>query len=313
MAKEQFALWIPDNLDSNSVTMDIAKKMTDEFGVSKIDNDKYSNDFNKFYEQHMFEQGERDTFCSKNGKGINIRYLIENAKKGTYITLLLLDFDKYQTDYFDVLAAIVFKWSATANSGKVQAFCSNQKMQNKGAGTKLLNMLKKVLLNMKLNTIYLNPVPEAVTYYSKQRFKPTTNVSRKIHDSSTPKSRSKSKSKTKSKTKSKSKSKSKNVKEIEPPTMSLNLRSERNWNALKSKMSSYTALTRKKYGKTFNNDRKNIIITRTNKILSELKGDDREFASANDIIRFLHDKHDDITDDDELIVLQYLRDELDMW
>ena len=312
-SNEKLAIWIPTDLNPASQTMDIANKMINDFGVTQINNDTYNNNFNEYYDQHIrHNETENLTFCSKNRTGINVQYLVNNANKKTYVTLLLLDYDKYQPDYFDVLAIIVFKWSATAGSVKIQAFCGNQKLSNKGAGTKLLNSLKKVLLSMNLNSIYLNPIPNAVSYYSKQQFKPTTNVNRRINDSSTPKSVSKSKSKSKSKTKSKTKSKSKS-KTPEPPTMSLNIRSERNWNKLKTKMKSYSAFTRKKYGKTFDNDHKNIIIAKTNKILNGLRGDDRDFATSQDIIRLLRDSDESITDEDEEIAFNYLRNELDMY
>ena len=78
-------------------------------------------------------------------------------------------------------------------------------------------------------------------------------------------------------------------------------------------MKSYSAFTRKKYGKTFDNDHKNIIIAKTNKILNGLRGDDRDFATSQDIIRLLRNSDESITDEDEEIALNYLRYELDMY
>ena len=200
-------LWIPKNLDPVSKTIDIASTMIQDFGVSQINNDTYNNNFNEYYDQHIRQNESANlTFCLKNGKGINVQYLIDNANKPTYVTLLSLDIDPDDPDNFTVLASIVFKWSPTAGSVKIQAFCGNQKRQTKGAGTKLLNFLKKVLTHMDINNIYLNPVPEAVPYYSSQQFVEAKTPKKKVYDTSSSKSTTTKSTTTKSKSKSKSKS-----------------------------------------------------------------------------------------------------------
>ena len=210
-------LWIPKDLYSGLETMDIASTMIKDFGVSQINNDTYNDNFNEYYDRHIRENETAFlTFCSKNGKGINVEYLIDNANKDTYVTLLSLDIDPDDPDIFTVLAAIVFKWSPTAGAVKIQAFCGNQKKQTKGAGTKLLNFLKKVLTHMGINNIYLNPIPNAIPYYTSQRFVEAKTPKKKVYDTSSSKSTttkstttksSKSKPKTKS-SKSKPKTKS---------------------------------------------------------------------------------------------------------
>jgi len=255
-------LWIPKDLDPASQTMNIAETMMRDFDVSRINNETYNDEFNEYYDQNIKGDETTDTFCSKNGTGINVQYLIDNANKKTYATLLSLDINPDNPNEVYVLASIVFKWSPTASSVKIQAFCSNQKRQVKGAGTKLLNFLKKTLTHMGINDIYLNPVSGAIPYYSVQRFK--KHPKGKVHDSSSPKpSSAKSKpSSAKSKPLSKSKSKtntgnnpisrsprssSKPVSKTKPvskskakkqgiSTMTINIRASNNWKKTTNKI-----------------------------------------------------------------------------
>ena len=213
MPADPMTLWIPKDMDPASQTMNIAETMMRDFGVSRINNDTYNDKFNEYYEQNIKGVETTETFCSKNGTGINVQYLIDNADKKTYATLLSLDINPNDPTEVYVLASIVFKWSPTSRAVKIQAFCSNQKRQVKGAGTKLLNFLKKTLTRMGINDVYLNPVSGAIPYYSNQGFK--KHPKGKVHDSSSPspkaspKSKPKSKSKTKSLSKASPKSKSK--------------------------------------------------------------------------------------------------------
>ena len=81
-SNEKLAIWIPKDLNSASQTMDIAKTMMRDFGVTQINNDTYNNNFNEYYDQHIrHNETENLTFCSKNRTGINVKYLIDNANK----------------------------------------------------------------------------------------------------------------------------------------------------------------------------------------------------------------------------------------
>jgi len=305
-------LWIPKGINPASKTMDIASTMIQDFGVSQINNDTYNDKFNDYYDQHI-RQNERAnlTFCSKNGKGINSGYLIDNANKHTYVTLLSLDTDPDDPDDFTVLAAIVFKWSPTAGSVKIQAFCGNQKLQTKGAGTKLLNFLKKTLTHMGINNIYLNPIQNAIPYYSSQRFVEAKTPKKKVYDTSSTETKSKTKSKTKSpRSPSKSKTKSKPNK---IPTMTINLRAAKNWQSAKTKMSSVRALTRKKYGKTHEVKEKNVLLAKVDKIVNELSTNVRDFAQYQDIIELLERQGTQLNDKEEAIVINHLRDKYDIY
>ena len=46
-------LWIPKDLDPASQTMNIAETMMRDFGVSRINNDTYNDEFNEYYEQNI--------------------------------------------------------------------------------------------------------------------------------------------------------------------------------------------------------------------------------------------------------------------
>ena len=308
-------LWIPKSINAASKTMDIASTMIQDFGVSQINNDTYNDNFNEYYNQHIRENETAIlTFCSKNGKGINVQYLIDNANKPTYVTLLYLDVDPDDPNDFTVLAAIVFKWSPTAGSVKIQAFCGNQKRQSKGAGTKLLNFLKKVLTHMNINNIYLNPIQNAIPYYSSQQFVEAKTPKKKVYDTSTTETKSKTKSKTKSPRSPKSSSKSKPpVKPNKIPTMTINLRAAKNWKSAKTKMSSVRALTRKKYGKTHEAKEKNILLAKVDKIVNELSSDLRDFAQYQDIIELLERQGTQLNDKEENIVIKHLRDKYDIY
>jgi len=313
MSTPTMTLWIPKDLDPASKTMDIAETMIRDFGVSQINNDTYNNDFKEYYDQHIREnEKSNNTFCARHGVGVNISYLIENSNKKSYISLLSLKIDPSDPNNFTVLASIVFKWSPTANSVKIQVFCSNQKITylHKGSGTKLLNFLKKVLNHMNINNIYLNPIPTAVSYYKSQKFAEAKTPRKKIYDSSSPETKTKSKSKTKSKTSPKS-PKPKSATE-KMPTMTINLRADRNWKKTKNKIRSYQALTRKKYGKTYEANEKNVLLAKVDKIIDDL-GDLRDFAQYQDIIELLEKQEINLNDEEEDIVRRYLEDNYNVY
>ena len=311
---EQIAIWIPNDLNPASQTSAIANHMhTQNQNVVLIDvNTEYHNTFKEYYDKHIKQGETTTTFCYKDGIGINVGYLIDNANKKTYATLLSLDVDPADPTQFEVLASIVFKWSPTANAVKIQAFCGNQKRPSKGAGTKLLNFLKKTLTNMNINDIYLNPGPGAIDYYSKQQFK--KHPTGKVLDSSSPKSKSKSKSKS-VKTGSKS-PKSKSLKSLPKPkskyrgipTMTINLRAAKNWKNAKTKMSAYNALTRKNHGKTHVPSSTKKLLAKVDKIVAELSSDHREMVEYRDMIDLLDREGVKIKDEEADILRDYLRD-----
>jgi len=335
-------LWIPNDMGPDSQTMDIASTMINDFGVSKIDNDAYNNNFNEYYDQHIRKNESKNrTFCSSNGNGINVEYLILNANKKTYVTLLSLEIDPNNPDNIDVLAMMVFKWSPTASSVKIQAFCSNQKrLVAKGSGTKLMNFLKKTLTHMGINNIYLNPIPNAVSYYKSQQFKEAKTPGKKIHDSSSPKPKSKSKSSSKSKSASKPKSASKKMSASKPksaskkmsaskpkssskhqtskksdkmPTMTINLRATKNWKTAKSKMKSYQTLTRKSHGKTYLIKEQKQLLEKVDKIVDDLSQDEREIVLAGDIIEVLDMKGIILNDEEKRTVERHLADKYNIY
>jgi hypothetical protein len=327
-------LWIPKDLDPASQTMNIAETMIQDFGVSRINNDTYNDKFNEYYDQHIRQGETTETFCSKNGTGINVQYLIDNANKKTYVTLLSLEINPADPTDFHVLASIIFKWSPTAGSVKIQAFCSNQKQQTKGAGTKLLNFLKKTLTHMGINNIYLNPIPNAVSYYSSQRFK--KHPTGKVHDSSSPKplskpktkskSKSSSKSKTNSRSKSSSTSKNPRTRSVSPasnhipkpvkqgiPTMTINIRAANNWKKATSKIKSYQALTRKNHGKSHIPTSTKKLLAKIDKIVNGLNRDHRDMAQYQDIIEIFERSGPRLNDEEEDIVVDHLRDKYQIY
>ena len=270
-------LWIPSGMDANDKTLEIANTMKTKFKMTEIDKDDYNDNFQRFYEKNM--KGHNDdvngeSFCKAKGKtGVNMGYLIDNANKSTFITLMAVNKDHFSDDYLEVNAILIFRWTKTADSLKIQVLCGDQRKKGTGDGTRLLNIVKKTLTDMGLNNIYLNPIDVAVPYYHKQNFKNTTNSDKIIHDSSDPKpktpsksrSKTKSKSKTKSRSKSRSRSKSKSKgktpspiysspkshhasaklktpKEVVIPSMTMNLRARSNWNKTKSKFKAMSVL-----------------------------------------------------------------------
>ncbi len=310
----QIAIWVPNDLNPASQTSSITNHMlTNNQNVILIDvNTAYHNNFEEYYDQHIKQNEHIDaTFCTKYGTGINVDYLIFNANKRTYATLLYLDVDPDDPTKFEVLAMLVFKWSPTAKSVKIQALCSNQKRPSKGAGTKLLNFFKKTLGQMDINDIYLNPVYTAVRYYSKHQFK--KHPTGKVYDSSSPKPNIKTKSKSlspgsKAKTKSKSKSQSTPSSAHTPspiPTMTINLRGIKNWKKAKTKLRAYSALTRKNHGKSHAKYQINAIYAKIDKIVAKLSQNDRDDVCVEDIFTFL--QHDGFeTDDYESQIRDYV-------
>jgi hypothetical protein len=297
-------LWIPRGLDPASQTMDIANVMQQHFHVSQINNDLYNNNFTEYYDRHIRQNEGKTTFCSKNNTGINVQYLINNANKPSYVTLLSLETNPIDPTDFQVLAIIVFRSSPTAKSVKIQAFCSNQKMQTYGAGTKLLNFFKRTLLHMNISGIYLNPIINATPYYSGQQFK-VNELQRKIYDTSSP-----------SPTKSKKKSKPSNpVKPSKPnPTMSINLRATKNWTRAKTKLRAYQALTRRKHGKSHYPILNAFISIKIDKIINSLSQDHREIVTYSDIIELLEKRERIVLSEyDEAALVRYLEDKYEIY
>ena len=298
-------LWIPRGMDPASQTMDIANVMQQDFHVSRINNDLYNHNFINYYNRHIRQNETNDTFCSKNNNGISVQYLMDNANKPTYATLLSLEINPHDPTDFQVLAIIVFRSSPTAKSVKIQAFCSNQKRPTYGAGTKLLNFFKKTLLHMNINGLYLNPVIDAIPYYRGQQFK-INERQLKVYDTSSP---SPAKSK---------KSKSKPSKQVKPskinPTMTINLRATKNWRMAKTKLRAYQALTRKTHGKSRYPTLKRTISMKVDKIINDLSPDKREMLEYRDIIKLL-EKHDSIvlTEYDDTALIQYLEDKYQIY
>ena len=215
----KMALWIPSGMDPNDKTFEIANRMKTKFKMIEIDKDDYNDNFQNFYEYNLKginDDVNAESFCKSKGKvGVNMHYLIENANKRTFVTLMLVKYDHFSDSFIEVDAIVIFRWTKTANALKIQVLCADQRKKGAGGGTKLLNTIKTTLSEMGLNNIYLNPIDVAVPYYHKQNFRTTLNPDKIIHDSSdpkiktpTPKLKSKTKS-PKSKTKSpKSKTKS---------------------------------------------------------------------------------------------------------
>ena len=127
--------------------------------------------------------------------------------------------------------------------------------------------------------------------------------------STTTKSTTKSpKSSSKSKTKSKSKPKPDKI-----PTITFNLRAAKNWQSAKTKMSSVRALTRKKYGKTYEANATNVLLAKVDKIVNELSSDRRDFAQYQDIIELLERQGTKLNEDEEDIVRKHLRNKYEIY
>jgi hypothetical protein len=168
---------------------------------------------------------------------------------------------------------------------------------------------------MKIDNIYLNPIPNAIPYYSSQKFVEAKTPKKKVYDTSSSKSTT-TKSKTKSPRSPKSSSKSKTKSKSKPnkiPTMTFNLRAAKNWQSAKTKMSSVRALTRKKYGKTYEANATNILLAKVDKIVNELSSDRRDFAQYQDIIDMLDRSGTHLNDEEEDIVIKHLRDKYDIY
>ena len=69
-------LWIPDGMDANDKTLEIANAMKSKFKMTEIDKDDYNNNFYYFYENNMkgYNDANNDeSFCKAKGKtGVKI-------------------------------------------------------------------------------------------------------------------------------------------------------------------------------------------------------------------------------------------------
>ena len=322
-------LWIPDGMDPNDKTREIAETMKTNFKINEIDKTEYNDHFRDFYNTHIRPYDTiKSTFCLKEGHaGVNIEYLIKNASKSNFVTLMSVNSDHFDDQNIDVNAIVIFRWAKTPNALKIQVLCADQRKKGTGDGTKLLNIIKKTLTSMDLNDIYLNPIDVAVPYYVKQNFRNTLNSDKIIHDSSDPKPKSKShKSKTKSKTKP-----ANNASII--PSMTMNLRARRNWNKTKTKFKAISVLrenihrpmsrrasqTKHKYSpiETEHNSsqdsprtaRSKKLLLKVDEVVSNLSGDERENVTFNDIIELLEKENiRNITEKDEDIIRPYVSD-----
>ena len=300
----KMVLWIPAGMDVNDKTLEIANTMRAKFKMDEINKSGYNDDFQRFYENNI--KGQHDavngvSFCKAKGKvGVNTDYLIENANKSTFATLMAVNKDHFRDDYLEVNAILIFRWSKTAESLKIQVLCGDQRKRGTGDGTKLLNIVKKTLTDMRLNNIHLNPIDVAVPYYHNQNFK-NDGI---IHDSSDPKSKSKSKSKTPSPNTSSKKAKPKTKQKAIPkevvPSMTINLRARRNWNKTKLKFRAMSALkeninkSRSKRPSPYKfippvrsdsekTTREKKILLKIDEIIEDMDEDDRDIVGFDDI------------------------------
>ena len=321
--KKQLLIWVPDGMSTDDKTREIADTMKSQFKVGEINKDDYEGKFIKFYDAHIrqFSDSFDSTFCKKKGNmGVNIDYLIENANKTTYATLMSVNGDHFDDGIFGVNAILIFRWAKTPNALKIQVLCADQRIKGTGDGTKLLNLVKQTLTSMNLNNIYLNPLEVAVPYYSKNQFRNTTNSDKLIHDSSD------SKSKTKSKTKSNSKSKA-----VVIPSMTMNLRARRNWNKTKTKFKAMSVIreninnakTRSKLkssksksksskskskslSKSPKSERSTLLLLKVDEIVDGLSRSEREMATFNDILDLVKRDLRNISEKDEDLIEDHI-------
>jgi hypothetical protein len=324
-------LWIPDGIDPNDITLQIANTILADkkLKTTNVDKTEYNNDFREFYNTHIAPGDTvKSTFCSAEGAaGVNIQYLIANAKKPKFVTLIAVKSDHFN-DSIDINAVLVFRWAKSANALKIQVLCADQRKKGTGDGTKLLNVIKKTLTSLDLNDIYLNPIDPAVPYYIKQNFRNTTNSDKIIHDSSDPKPKTptpKPKSKTKTPRTPNSKSKTKtpkspNSKTKSPnskpkpipvpvtPSMTMNLRARRNWNKTKTKFKAMTVIKEninkspskraspyKQTSRSRSNSsqysrktsRNKKLLLKADEVVTNLTEDQREMVNGDDIIKLL--------------------------
>jgi hypothetical protein len=322
--KKQLLIWIPDGMSADDKTREIAETMKSHFNVGEINKDDYEGKFRNFYDSHIrqFSDSLESTFCKKKGNmGVNIDYLIENANKATYATLMSVNTDHFDDGIFGVNAILIFRWAKTPDALKIQVLCADQRVKGTGDGTKLLNLVKQTLTSMNLNNIYLNPLEVAVPYYTKNQFRNSMNPDKLIHDSSDS-SRSKTKSKSKSKSNSKSKTKS-NIKPIRAPvipSMTMNLRARRNWNKTKTKFKAMSVLREninkakthskskskspKTKSKSPKSERSTLLLLKVDEIVDGLR--DREMATFNDILDLVKRELRNISEKDEDLIQNYV-------
>jgi hypothetical protein len=323
--KKQLLIWIPDGMAQDDKTREIAETMKSQFKVGEINKDDYEGKFRVFYDSHIrqLSDSNQSTFCKKNGNmGVNIDYLIENANKATYATLMSVNGDHFDDGIFGVNAILIFRWAKTPDALKIQVLCADQRVKGTGDGTKLLNLVKQTLTSMNLNNIYLNPLEVAVPYYTKNQFKNSMNPDKLIHDSSDS-SRSKTKSKSKSKSNSKSKTIAKPIKPAVIPSMTMNLRARRNWNKTKTKFKAMSVIREninkpkthskskspskshsKSKSKSPKSERSTLLLQKVDEIVNGLR--DRDMATFNDILDLVKRELRNITEKDEDLIQDYV-------
>jgi len=313
-SKKQLLIWVPDGMSTDDKTREIADTMKSHFKVGEINKDDYEGKFIKFYDAHIrqFSDSFDSTFCKKKGNmGVNIDYLIENANKTTYATLMSVNGDHFDDGIFGVNAILIFRWAKTPNALKIQVLCADQRVKGTGDGTKLLNLVKQTLTSMNLNNIYLNPLEVAVPYYSKNQFRNTTNSDKLIHDSSDSKSKSKSKSKTKT------------IRTAVIPSMTMNLRARRNWNKTKTKFKAMSVIreninnaktrsksksskSKSKSNKSPKSERSTLLLLKVDEIVDGLSRSEREMATFNDILDLVKRDLRNISEKDEDLIEDHI-------
>jgi hypothetical protein len=319
--KKQLLIWIPDGMAQDDKTREIAETMKLQFKVGEINKDDYEGKFRVFYDSHIrqFADSNESTFCKKKGNmGVNIDYLIENANKATYATLMSVNGDHFDDGIFGVNAILIFRWAKTPNALKIQVLCADQRVKGTGDGTKLLNLVKQTLTSMNLNNIYLNPLEVAVPYYTKNQFRNSMNPDKLIHDSS-----DSYKSKSNPKSNSKSKTKTKTIRAPVIPSMTMNLRARRNWNKTKTKFKAMSVIreninkTRSKpkskspsksksprSNKSPKSERSTLLLLKVDEIVNGLR--DRDMATFNDILDLVKRELRNISEKDEDLIQDYV-------
>lgn len=300
---KQLLIWIPDGMAIDDKTRDIANTMKTHFKVGEINNHDYGDNFINFYDSHIkrFSDTLDSTFCKKKGNmGVNMDYLIENANKTTYATVMSVNGDHFDDGILGVNAILIFRWSKTQNALKIQVLCADQRVKGTGDGTKLLNLVKKTLTFMNINNIYLNPLKVAVPYYHKNQFRNTLN-SEVMYDSSDSSAKSKSNSKTKTKTN----------KDQVIPSMTMNLRARRNWNKTKKMLKTMGKLSKtlkspKSKPNTPKFERSTLLLLKVDEIVNGLSKSELEMATSGDILVLVKRDLRNITSNDEDLIEDHI-------
>lgn len=186
---KQIIVWIPPDMEQDSAIFSTGMLLINTeaiedkpYRISQIPCGDYENDFNNFYAFHLSKYDDNTNKRKKYGfcwstatGGVNSGYIIDEANNPKNITIMSVDMDE-DRNITNIFALLTFSQSVRKKALKVHTLCSNNDPQVKksGDGNKLLKFIQAFGLFAEINSTYLEPIDNAVPFYTQMGYRNET-------------------------------------------------------------------------------------------------------------------------------------------